>query len=444
MPGTKALKKSALNEKLALAMQSQTPVYDEPGLRKAVNFDGSRSVPVHRWFKYREGFSPSILDRLNGNQRVFDPFCGCGTTLIEAKRRGVNAVGTDVNPLAVFVARVKTRNYNAKHRREFKIWTKRASEFRGMWPAPEMHLLPKLFQPEALTELLRLRAGLENCDDSRVRDLLRLCWLNILERCSNVFKEGNGLKYRNKKRQPGRYATVPDRIWIPRYFGDSIRDFVRRRWREQCVAVACDLEETTEGGQSKIDILERSCLDASIGEEVQKCDASVFSPPYANRFDYFEAFKIELWMGNFVKSAEQMRGLRNLSMRNNLTVRTGEVRRRQDLEEFLGLMEESASSVRMGIRETLRGYFDDVTLLTINLLNVLEKGGKVLCVVGNSAYAGVLVPTDLLCARIFAEAGFTVEKVEVARHLHVSSQQRGNMVAGLEPYMRESVITCRR
>ena len=149
-------------------------------------------------------------------------------------------------------------------------------------------------------------------------------------------------------------------------------------------------------------------------------------------------------MGNFVSSPEAMRALRKRSMRNNLTVHPGEVQEREDLEGFLGLMDDKASSVQMGIRETLRGYFDDVLLLARNLRAVLEPGGRVLCVVGNSAYAGVLVPTDLLCGMIFREAGLTVESIEVARHLHVSSQQRSKMVAELEPYMRESVITCTR
>lgn len=444
MAEAKSLKKSAVNQKLATDIQADVPVQAAPGLREAVNFDESRSSPIHRWFRYREGFSPAILDKLNGAERVFDPFCGCGTTLIEAKNRGIAAVGTDVNPLAVFVAKVKTRNYNAGHVQEFGEWIARTSQCRSLWPEPEMPLLPKLFQPEALNELLRIRAGLEKCDTPAVRDLLLLCWLNILEGCSNIFKEGNGIKYRNKKRQPGKYATVPDGVWIPRYFGPSIKGFVRERWREQCATVENDIKELTGRRRSKIEILERSCLDAAITDDLPRCDGSVFSPPYANRFDYFEAFKIELWMGNFVTSAEQMRMLRNKSMRNNLTVQVGTVRKRDDLESFLSLMDEDASSVRMGIRETLQGYFDDVARLAANLWTVVSPGGKVLCVVGNSAYAGVLVPTDLLCARIFSEAGFTVEKVEVARHLHVSSQQRRKMVVGLEPYMRESVISCRR
>jgi len=435
---------STRNVEIATAMQSQLCVCEAPELRDAVNFDEGRTAPIHRWFRYREGFSPAIFDMLCATRRVFDPFCGCGTTLIEAKRRGISAIGADVNPLAVFVAKTKTRNYAAKHRREFEAWAEQSMQCFSEWPAPKMPLLPKLFQPEALSELLRLRAGLEECEDRTVRDLLLLCWLNILESSSNVFKEGNGLKYRNKKRQPGQYATVPDEVWVPRYFGNSIRNFVQQRWHDQCLSVSKDLESRTKREPSKIEILERSCLDAAIMDEVRTCDASLFSPPYANRFDYFEAFKIELWMGNFVGSSEEMRQLRNRSIRNNLTVQTRKVRQRADLEDFLHLMDDEASSVRMGIRETLRGYFEDISLLAGNLRAVLKPGARVLCVVGNSAYAGVLIPTDLLCATIFRDAGFEVQAIKVARHLHISSQQRSKMVSGLQPYMRESVIACQR
>jgi len=379
---------STRNVEIAAAMQSQLCVREAPELRDAVNFDESRTAPIHRWFRYREGFSPAILDMLCETRRVFDPFCGCGTTLIEAKRRGISAIGADVNPLAVFVAKTKTRNYTAKHRREFDAWAGQSMRCFSEWPVPKMPLLSKLFQPEALSELSRLRAGLEKCADRTVRDLLLLCWLNILESSSNVFKEGNGLKYRNKKRQPGRYATIPDEVWVPRYFGSSIRNFVQQRWHDQCLSASKDLESVTDRESSKrIEILERSCLDAAIKDEVGTCDASLFSPPYANRFDYFEAFKIELWMGNFVSRSEEMRQLRNRSIRNNLTVQTGKVRQRADLENFLHLMDDEASSVRMGIRETLRGYFEDISLLAANLRTVLKPGAKVLCVVGNSAYA---------------------------------------------------------
>ena len=39
---------------------------------------------------------------------TLDPFCGSGTTLLESILQGIPAIGVDVNPLAVLVARVKT------------------------------------------------------------------------------------------------------------------------------------------------------------------------------------------------------------------------------------------------------------------------------------------------------------------------------------------------
>lgn len=40
---------------------------------------------------------------------VFDPFMGSGGVLLESILHGNNAVGFDINPLAVLISRVKTR-----------------------------------------------------------------------------------------------------------------------------------------------------------------------------------------------------------------------------------------------------------------------------------------------------------------------------------------------
>src|SRR4051794_37267217 len=57
-----------------------------------VNFNESMHAMRHRWFPYKEGFSPSFvrafLDRLRGGGRVLDPFSGVGTTALEAALTG--------------------------------------------------------------------------------------------------------------------------------------------------------------------------------------------------------------------------------------------------------------------------------------------------------------------------------------------------------------------
>lgn len=48
------------------------------------------------------------LDTLRPRGPVLDPFCGSGTTLVEAVRRGHQAFGVDINPIACVMSRVKT------------------------------------------------------------------------------------------------------------------------------------------------------------------------------------------------------------------------------------------------------------------------------------------------------------------------------------------------
>ncbi len=40
---------------------------------------------------------------------IADLFAGCGTTLVEAKAQGYASIGTDINPIAILITRVKTR-----------------------------------------------------------------------------------------------------------------------------------------------------------------------------------------------------------------------------------------------------------------------------------------------------------------------------------------------
>ena len=43
---------------------------------------------------------------------IFDPYMGSGTTLVEASIKGINSIGTDLNPLARMMSEVKTTHYD--------------------------------------------------------------------------------------------------------------------------------------------------------------------------------------------------------------------------------------------------------------------------------------------------------------------------------------------
>lgn len=421
-----------------------------PELASAVHWTPSHDEPLHRWFRYREGFSPSLFKYFSSDAKTFetriDPFCGCGTTMVESAKQGIKSYGLDVNPLATFIADVKTRSYSREFADQFLMVAHDVyNAYASSDPAPmaPYELLKKLFLPETLDVLLRMQKLVFAVPPGSLRDLLFLAWLSILEDSSNVFKEGNGLKYRNKRRRPREYETLPDEIWIPRYFGANIRKFVEQRWIEKCQQIADDIRNV-QIPEGHVTIRQGSALDVSALEIAGTVDLAVFSPPYVNRFDYFESFKMELWMGGFVSQPGDLKKLRDASMRSNLSAGRSRSREEWDeLEPFLAAMDPEASSVRMGIKDTARGYFADFRALLRSLKIGVRAGGKVVIVVGNSAYAKSIIPTDLLVARLGLEEGFAVESVLVARALHVSSQQRSSL-KHVEDHMRESVIVMRR
>ncbi|MGC8743135.1 MAG: DNA methyltransferase [Verrucomicrobiia bacterium] len=68
---------------------------------------------VHCFHQYPAMMIPQVAGKIldeygSGSKLLFDPYCGTGTSLVEANLRGINAIGTDINPLARLIAKVKT------------------------------------------------------------------------------------------------------------------------------------------------------------------------------------------------------------------------------------------------------------------------------------------------------------------------------------------------
>jgi hypothetical protein len=73
------------------------------------------------------------------------------------------------------------------------------------------------------------------------------------------------------------------------------------------------------------------------------------------------------------------------------------------------------------------------------IYNGLKKGGFCVIIVSNSAYGGVIVPTDLLLAKFAKHLGFNVSSIDVARNIITSSQQYKE-TEKYRGYLRESII----
>ena len=161
-------------------LDSRVELGKRPDLASLVHWKQNNSAPVHRWYKYREGFSPDLIDALGLGRRILDPFSGSGSVMVGAAERGLISTGIDVNPLATFVSRVKLtpltpRQLEAVRRHAESVGRGRIAA--ESWPIPPLNIAEKLFEPVILTTIMQLRRTIEDfAHDASVRDELDGCF----------------------------------------------------------------------------------------------------------------------------------------------------------------------------------------------------------------------------------------------------------------------------
>jgi len=361
-----------------------------------------------------------------------------------ARQHDIPSVGIDINPVSVRVTRAKSHNYTEGQLRRIREQVDIIVRLHSGLPSakvPALGIIDKVFKPDILEALLTARHIIDEEPDPWVHDFLLVGWLSILERVSNVFKEGNGIKYRNRKRTASGYITIPWEqlhLLLPEGFA-----LVTSRLAEQYGDMLADLDEIPYRAEPLV--VEGTALRC--GEHVESGSVSlcVFSPPYCNNFNYMKIFKVELWMGGFVDNYKDLLALNHRALRSHVETVIdvpAELHLPEELHRVLEWVR-GAELWHAKIPGAILAYFVDMRLVLEQIWGALESGGQCHIVVGNSAYGGVVVPTDLLLAKIANDIGYDVEQLIVARHLTTSSQQRAQL-NGLLDALRETVIILRK
>jgi hypothetical protein len=80
----------------------------------SINTLQKEDSPIHGWYRFVLSYPPHLVRQyiaafgLTRTDLLLDPFCGTGTTLVEARKQGIASVGCDAHPFATLVSRVKT------------------------------------------------------------------------------------------------------------------------------------------------------------------------------------------------------------------------------------------------------------------------------------------------------------------------------------------------
>ncbi len=109
--------------------QSNLAIAVPDSLIHAVLSQDKVEEPPHSFYKYPARFSPvfareAIKAFTREGDTVIDPFCGSGTSLVEAIALGRRAAGFDISSLAVFLARAKTTPLSVHDKKEIMEWSR--------------------------------------------------------------------------------------------------------------------------------------------------------------------------------------------------------------------------------------------------------------------------------------------------------------------------------
>lgn len=243
--------------------------------------DGPDRVHVHGFHAYPARMHPETAARLirafsPERATVLDPFCGSGTVLVEAMLAGRRAIGTDLNPLAIKLATLKTQVHDAARTERLVALAREAAAFadaRRLARAGATRRYPPedvaLFDPHVLLELDGLRAGITHATEEAgkgFREELQLVLSAILVKVSR--KQGDT----SERVGPRRLAA-----------GYPSRLFVRKaeELAARLTAFARALPVPFPEARVSLDDATRltTVRDATI-------DAIVTSPPYVATYDY--------------------------------------------------------------------------------------------------------------------------------------------------------------
>jgi hypothetical protein len=232
-----------------------------------------------------------VLGGARPGAMLVDPFCGSGTTLVEARFARMPALGCDLSPLAVMIARAKTWTVAPTRRRALRdlahriageaIATgksaRRASHEpigerkpEGFDPNARNRRVGPWFLPHVRRELEDIAARIEEVEDRELAEVLTVGLSAILYKVSCRASD-----------------TDPSRV--ERRIG---RGMAARLFNERIGLLCAGLDDLGRGRIAPPTVLEHDARKLADVVAPGNAAGIVTSPPYAGTYDYAETQRL--------------------------------------------------------------------------------------------------------------------------------------------------------
>lgn len=430
------------------ASASRKTTHKQSGIEGNISGRQSTRYSAHGLHEYKGKFNPQVV-RSIGNMlalrqgaNVLDVCCGSGTTLLECAHAGWNAIGIDLNPLAVFISNAKLQAVHAQPeslqlaeahmvRQLDKISAKLS--FDTAWDQklvarllgdttleklPNFEYLSSWFPQSVLVQFAIISREMKARSVSALRPIFEVI-MSDMSRAVSLQDPGDLRMRRRKDPQPN-YPLIPLFIAAVRKRLQTIL-----RARETSVQISGMQKSVVADNRESLKWITKS---STFGGGF---DAAITSPPYATALPYIDTQRLSLCLLGLVDAG----GLTSIEKRLIGTREISDSTRKELEEELKGsqsdLLPRSVSAFcdRMLILASLPGngfrrrnmpalvyrYFFDMARVFQNVRSVMRASGRFALVVGrNRTTLGgeeLVIDTPRFLGNIAEHAGWKLESL---------------------------------
>ena len=352
---------------------------------------------THTLHRFPGKFVPQVARELlslvgaTAHSLIGDPFCGSGTTLVEASVTGIPIVGMDLDPLAVLISQAKTMVLSPRHLAEVKLYWDASIGMEN--PDRLENAVPNLyhwFKPDTARQLEFIKQKAMRLEDEDLRLFSLVVFSSIIRRVSNADDQTQ------KTYVSGTLKKEPPSP------SDIFQLAIDRATRGmESYAIARKAAVSIQKG------------DARKWHSQEKLDGIITSPPYIDSIDYVYNQLLEyFWLYEILglvsvddvktfraepmgfRRTDVVTGLRRLSVASPLAA--------EILEPKLAKIQTASKKEA----ENVVGYFEDFEQHLKSANRNMKPGSIYALAIGESHIRGVQIPTPTILAALFCSSGF--------------------------------------
>ena len=391
-------------------------------------------APVHNWYRFVLSYPPHLVRQylskfnINGGQRVLDPFCGTGTTVVECKKQSVESVGIESHPMSHFASRVKTSWQVPAQTLSLeanRVAAKALTELREKGindepgngqrpkvglrkfnPDEENIILANSISPLPLHKALVLRDHIRAAD-TRVRDHLLLAF------AKSIVSDFSNLHF------------GPEVGVLPKAKADAA---VIAPWLLRVEKMTDDIRGLAHVAETRSDVIRGDSRIVSGLVEEGSVSAVITSPPYPNEKDYTRTTRLESVFLGLIANKAELRAVKKGLMRSNTrnVYVDDDDHMHVEFSEDIRKIAEAIESRRIAMGKTsgferlyarvTKLYFGGMARHFEDLKRVLEPGARLAYVVGDQAsYLRIMIRTGTLISMIAERHGYRTLSIDLFR-----------------------------